>query len=143
MAPPKRNRRLVVFFGCAVLAIAGVILLITALRSNTQFFHSPSAVTRADFIPKSEIFRIGGMVVPGTLKSESGTHHSFSVADFEAEPDDKPLSVQYSGVLPDLFGEGEGVVVSGSLDGRGAFVADKVLAKHDNEYVPKLPQNGT
>lgn len=142
MAPPKRNNRLAAFFGCAILAIAGVALLIAALRSNTQFFHSPSAVTRVGFVPKSEIFRIGGMVVPDTLYSEGGINHRFSIADFGAGPNDKPVSVQYSGVLPDLFGEGEGVVVSGALNERGEFIADNVLAKHDNEYVPKLPDNG-
>jgi len=143
MAPPKRNQRLAIFFGCAVLAILGISLLIMALRSNTQFFHSPSAVTQNGFIPKSDVFRVGGLVLPGSFDSTSGTSHSFDVADFEATPEDKPLSVIYDGVLPDLFREGEGVVVSGSLDANGAFIAAKVLAKHDNEYVPKLPENGS
>lgn len=143
MAPPKRNKRLAVFFGCALLAITGVTLLVTALRSNTQFFHSPSAVTQSGFVPKSEVFRVGGLVLPGSFVSSSGTSHKFEVADFEATEDDKPLLVIYDGVLPDLFGEGEGVVVSGSLDADGKFIAAKVLAKHDNEYVPKLPENGS
>ena len=143
MAPPKRNKRLVVFFACALLAIVGVSLLVTALRSNTQFFHSPSAVTKQGFVPKSEVFRVGGLVVPGSFISQSGTLHVFEVADFEATEADKPLKVTYSGVLPDLFGEGEGVVVSGSIDTSGKFIAQQVLAKHDNEYVPDLPANGS
>ncbi len=143
MAPPKQNKRLAVFFACALLAIVGVSLLILALRSNTQFFHSPSAVTKDGFVPKSEVFRVGGLVVPGSFESQSGTSHIFMIADFEATENDAPLFVKYSGVLPDLFGEGEGVVVSGSIAPNGQFIAAQVLAKHDNEYVPDLPANGS
>lgn len=143
MTPKHRNRRLLTVFGFGLIAIAGVTLLVTALRANTQFFHSPSGVVSEGFVPSSNTFRVGGYVEPGSVVKPGQLITDFVVRDFE-NPDALPdrLSVRYDGVLPDLFREGEGVVMTGGLDDRGTFIATEVLAKHDNEYKPKVPDSG-
>lgn len=143
MTPKHRNRRLLTVLGFGLIAIAGVTLLVTALRANTQFFHSPSGVVSEGFIPSSQTFRVGGYVEPGSVDKPGGLVTKFIVRDFE-NPDALPdkLTVSYDGVLPDLFREGEGVVMTGALDDSGVFVATEVLAKHDNEYKPKVPDSG-
>lgn len=136
MRPPHRNRRigLIVLFG-GVLA-TGVTLIFSALNENTQFFYNPADVAAADFIPKSETFRIGGLVVDGSVKRD-GLQTEFAIADFE-RPMITPIQVTYSGQLPNLFREGQGVVVSGRLIGPTDFLAEDVLAKHDENYQPKI-----
>lgn len=139
----KQKQRLLWVFALTAIIAVGAFLLISAVRANTQFFHSPSAVAQEGFIPKSETFRVGGFVVPDSVVRKSGLEVSFDVRDFEATPEDPNLTVEYIGELPDLFREGEGVVVAGKLNDKGIFIADEVLAKHDNEYVPALPENKT
>ena len=108
MPAPHQKRRigLIVLFG-AMLA-AGAFLLLSALSQNTQFFYNPSDVVAEGFVPKSESFRIGGLVVEGSVEKSGGLTTTFDVKDFErAMP--WPISVTYAGVLPDLFREGKGL----------------------------------
>lgn len=138
MKPRHRNRRLAIFGFCAIIAVGGTILLLNALTKNTQFFYNPSDVTLSSFAPKSDIIRIGGLVTPGTLEKGDQLDVTFSVHNFEP-PYGNPLPVTYNGILPDLFREDEGVVMTGTLVD-GEFIASEILAKHDNEYRPKMPE---
>ncbi len=121
---------------CAVLLVFGVWIILSALKQNSQFFYNASDVVASGFKPESEPFRIGGLVKDGSVQT-SGITTNFQIVDFEREMK-PPLSVSYSGALPDLFREGQGVVVSGRLLGPTEFAAETVLAKHDENYQPKI-----
>ena len=123
-----RHKRLALIGGIvgAVAVAAGLVL--NAFQSNLVFFYSPSQIA-ANEAPTARTFRIGGMVVEGTVKRE-GTKVSFVVTDTA-----KSIPVRYEGILPDLFKEGKGVVAQGQLHD-GVFVAREVLAKHDENYMP-------
>jgi cytochrome c-type biogenesis protein CcmE len=112
----------------AALGIATALVL-TAFNKNLVFFFTPSQVA-ANEAPVGRTFRIGGMVVPGSLKRE-GVDVRFVVTDTA-----KSMNVVYRGQLPDLFKEGKGVVAQGSLGPDGVFTAREVLAKHDENYMP-------
>jgi cytochrome c-type biogenesis protein CcmE len=117
------------------LVVAGVALAATlalrAFQENLLYFFSPSQVTAGE-APEGRSFRLGGMVEKGSVRREPGSLTvEFVVTDFS-----KSLPVEYTGVLPDLFREGQGVVARGRLDGNGGFVAEEVLAKHDENYMP-------
>ena len=137
MRPPHQKRRmgLVVIFG--LILASGVALLLTALNENTQFFYNPSDVAMAGFQPDSTTFRIGGLVAHGTVKKEDELKTSFEIKDFERDMP-MPITVSYVGVLPDLFREGQGVVVTGFLTSPSTFEATEVLAKHDENYQPDI-----
>jgi cytochrome c-type biogenesis protein CcmE len=127
---PKKRRRLA--FAVALLA-AGVVLagaIIYELGQNTQYFRSPSDVA-ANKVQPGVAFRLGGLVEEKSVHHGSGADVSFVVTDGKGV-----VPVRYSGVLPALFREGQGVVALGSLDGNGKFVATEVLAKHDEKYMP-------
>lgn len=136
MRPPHRNRRLGLIAGFGLLLIVGLGLILSVLNENTQFFYNPSDVAASDFEPQSEIFRIGGLVVEGSVRRE-GLSTRFMISDFE-RPMATPISVTYQGQLPNLFREGQGVVVAGQLVGPLDFQASEVLAKHDENYQPKI-----
>ena len=123
-----RHRRLAIVGGvvCAVGAAAALVL--DAFQSNLVFFYSPSQIAARE-APAGRTFRVGGMVVEGTVKRD-GTKVSFVVTDTA-----KSIPVRYEGILPDLFKEGKGVVAQGQLQD-GVFVAREVLAKHDENYMP-------
>jgi cytochrome c-type biogenesis protein CcmE len=113
----------------AGVAIAGALAL-SAFRQNVTFFFDPSQVT-AGKVPPGEGFRLGGMVTKGSLRRDPGSLEvHFVVTDFS-----HAVPVSYTGVLPDLFREGAGVVAHGTMHD-GTFVADEVLAKHDEKYMP-------
>jgi cytochrome c-type biogenesis protein CcmE len=114
--------------GVVALGIASALVL-TAFEKNLVFFFTPSQVA-ANEAPPGRTFRIGGMVLEGSLKRE-GVEVRFSVTDTA-----KTIPVVYSGALPDLFREGKGVVAQGSLGADGVFRAREVLAKHDENYMP-------
>ena len=114
--------------GVAALGIA-VALVLMAFQKNLVFFFTPSQVA-ANEAPQGRTFRIGGLVVPGSLKRE-GVDVRFVVTDTA-----KNLPVVYKGALPDLFREGKGVVAQGQLGPDGVFRAREVLAKHDENYMP-------
>jgi len=126
-----RRRRLVLVLGIvAGIAIAGALAL-QAFRSNVTFFFDPSAVA-AGQVQAGQRFRLGGMVEKGSLLRPPGSLEvRFAVTDFK-----QVVKVRYTGVLPDLFREGTGVVAQGRLNSEGEFVADEVLAKHDEKYMP-------
>ena len=137
MRPPHQKRRigLVVIFG--IILASGVALLLTALNENTQFFYNPSDVAAAGFQPDSITFRIVGLVADGTVKKEGKLKTVFEIKDFERDMP-MPITVSYVGVLPDLFREGQGVVVTGFLTSPSTFEATEVLAKHDENYQPDI-----
>ena len=137
MTPPHQKRRigLIVLFG-SLLAI-GVALLLSALQENTQFFYNPSDVVAESFSPDSTTFRIGGLVEDGTVIKDGKLKTTFQIKDFERDMR-APMTVSYVGVLPDLFREGQGVVVTGFLTSPTAFEATEVLAKHDENYKPDI-----
>ena len=126
----RKRRRAVLIGTClGVLALA-VGLVLMALRDSIVFFYTPTEVAEKHF-DTGERFRLGGLVEDGSLKRGEGTTISFVITDKRAT-----LPVTYTGVLPDLFREGQGVVAEGKLAPDGHFVADTVLAKHDETYMP-------
>ena len=126
---PRQRRMTLVLTIVAGVAVAGALAL-SAFRQNVTFFFDPSQVT-AGKVPAGERFRLGGMVTKGSLRRDPGSIEvHFVVSDFQHE-----VPVSYSGVLPDLFREGAGVVAQGRMHD-GTFVADEVLAKHDEKYMP-------
>lgn len=118
--------------GAAVVAVgAGVTLALQAFNDNLVFFFSPTQVA-AQEAPMGRTFRLGGVVEPGSVKRlEDGVTVTFGITDTA-----KIVPVQYTGILPDLFAEGQGVVAQGKLDEKGVFFASEVLAKHDENYMP-------
>ncbi|WP_136416631.1 MULTISPECIES: cytochrome c maturation protein CcmE [Oxalobacteraceae] len=126
-----RHKRLVlVAAGLAALGLAAWLVL-SAFKQNMVFFFTPTQVFSGE-APKGRSFRIGGMVENGSLKRQpDGVTVTFVVTDTAQK-----LPVTYKGILPDLFKEGKGVVAQGKLDNEGKFVAEEVLAKHDENYMP-------
>jgi len=136
IVPPNRNRRLIWIFILGLMLAAGLFLVLQALNQNTQFFENPSDVVAEGFEPRSEVFKIGGLVAADTVETK-GLTTKFRIEDFEREMD-QALHITYTGALPDLFREGQGVVVSGQLTSSNTFQANEVLAKHDENYQPKI-----
>jgi cytochrome c-type biogenesis protein CcmE len=126
----KQQRLALILAGLAVLGLAAGLVLY-ALRDTIVFFYTPSELTEKHVRPGQRI-RLGGLVENGSLVRGQGTSVSFVVTDKI-----KALPVTYSGQLPDLFREGQGVVAEGKLDASGTLIADTVLAKHDERYMPK------
>ena len=125
----KQRRAVFIVTGVAILSLA-VLLVAVALRDTIVFFHTPNEVAEKA-IPPGKRIRLGGLVAEGSLKRGAGTAVEFTIADTV-----KTIPVSYTGVLPDLFREGQGVVAEGMLDASGRFLADTVLAKHDETYMP-------
>ncbi len=126
----KQKRLSVILAGLGVLGIA-IGLVLYALSDTIVFFYTPSEITEKG-VKAGQRFRLGGLVEQGSVRKGEGTSVSFSVTDTI-----RTLPVIYAGQLPDLFREGQGVVAEGKLDAGGTFVADTVLAKHDENYMPK------
>ena len=106
-------------------------LALRAFQENLLFFFSPTQVAAGE-APNERVFRLGGMVVKDSIEREPGSLTlSFVVTDYAHS-----MPVHYTGVLPDLFGEDQGVVARGKLDDQGGFVAEEILAKHDENYMP-------
>ena len=125
---PRHKRLAAVAVGVAALGIATALVL-NAFQSNLVFFYTPSQIA-ANEAPQGKSFRVGGMVEAGSVK-RSGVEVRFMVTDTA-----KTIPVVYSGILPDLFREGKGVVAQGQLGPDGIFRAREVLAKHDENYMP-------
>lgn len=125
----KQRRGVLIGSGVAVLAVAAILTLF-ALRDTIVFFQTPSDIVEKK-LPAGQRFRLGGLVAEGSVKRGEGTRIEFAVTDTL-----KTVPVSYQGVLPDLFREGQGVVAEGKLTPAGVFVADSVLAKHDENYMP-------
>jgi cytochrome c-type biogenesis protein CcmE len=127
---PRQRRFGFIAAGLVVLGVA-IALVLNAFQSNLVFFFSPSQVL-AHEAPQGRAFRIGGMVVDHSLKRDPG---SLTVR-FDVTDTVQTVPVVYTGLLPDLFKEGKGVVAQGTLGADGAFHATEVLAKHDENYMP-------
>jgi cytochrome c-type biogenesis protein CcmE len=116
-----------VLFGVAVAAT----LASFAFQENLLYFYSPKQVAAGE-APIGKTFRLGGLVADGSVTRETGSMEvRFIVTDFA-----ESMTVSYSGLLPDLFREGQGIIAHGQIDDNGVFVADEVLAKHDENYMP-------
>lgn len=126
----RKQKRLAVIAGLAVVVALAATLVLVALRDQIVFFYSPSDVVARDVGPGQSI-RLGGLVKDGSWVRE-GQENSFVVTDGGTD-----IVAHYTGILPDLFREGQGVVAEGSLGPGGEFQATNVLAKHDENYVPK------
>jgi cytochrome c-type biogenesis protein CcmE len=127
----KQKRLGVIGGGLAILgAAAGLVLY--ALSDTIVFFYLPSEIAEKH-VAAGQRFRLGGLVKQGSLVKNETATVNFEVTDNK----DSVLKVSYTGQLPDLFREGQGVVAEGKLDGAGVFQADTVLAKHDENYMPK------
>lgn len=130
-----RRSRLLLVAGVLALLAAAAALVLTALRDNLLFFYTPAQL-RALPAGSRELVRLGGLVEPGSVQREArGLKVRFVVGDGEAR-----VPVEYEGLLPDLFRESRGVVASGRLAAHGVFVAQEVLAKHEETYAP--PEGG-
>jgi cytochrome c-type biogenesis protein CcmE len=125
----KQRRATFIVLGVGILGCA-VFLVIYALRDYTVGFHSPSEVLEKQ-IPAGRRIRLGGLVADGSLARGAGLTAEFAITDTV-----KTIPVSYTGILPDLFREGQGVIAEGKLDAAGRFRADFVLAKHDENYMP-------
>ena len=127
---PRHKRIALIVGGLAGLGIAAALVL-SAFQENLVFFYSPTQVANKE-APQGKSFRIGGLVEQGSLKrGGDGLTVTFNVTDTA-----KVIPVTYSGILPDLFKEGKGVVAQGRLQPDGTFKAHEVLAKHDENYMP-------
>jgi len=128
---PARKKRLffIVFLVAGVTLAAGFAMY--AFNQNLMFYFSPTDVKQGK-APVDKLFRMGGMVVEGTFKKEQKSLKvHFDLTDYE-----KTVSVEYEGILPDLFREGQGIISRGKLNADGVFIAEEVLAKHDENYMP-------
>lgn len=127
---PRHKKLIIIFMSVAALGLSAKLVL-DAFQSNLVFFFSPTQVA-ANEAPRGKSFRIGGLVEKGSVKRQSdGITVNFVVTDTA-----KVIPVVYTGILPDLFKEGKGVVAQGKLSADGVFRADEVLAKHDENYMP-------
>ncbi len=127
---PRQQRMLAVGLAVAGIALA-TLLTLQAFKENMMFFVEISDVSKGDY-PSDRNFRVGGLVVEGSVKRETGKLDvAFDLTDLNSK-----LTVNYAGILPDLFREGQGIIAHGRLDDSGVFVADEVLAKHDENYMP-------
>ncbi len=127
----SRHKRLILLAGALVALGIATALVLSAFRKNLVFFVTPTQILSGD-APRDRAFRIGGMVQAGSLQRQAdGVTVDFIVTDLAHS-----VKVHYRGILPDLFKEGKGVVAQGRLDAHREFVADQVLAKHDENYMP-------
>ena len=128
---PQRRKRMYLVLGIVVGVGIATALALSAFRQNVTFYFIPTQVSQGE-VHGDESFRLGGMVKQGSVQREPGSLLvSFVLTDFKHE-----VPVTYDRVLPDLFREGQGVIAHGHLDSHGIFVADDVLAKHDEKYMP-------
>ncbi|MDA9435659.1 cytochrome c maturation protein CcmE [Bradyrhizobium sp. CCBAU 51627] len=138
----RKSRRLAIISAAGVTLTIAIGLILFALRDSIVFFYGPSELA-AKAPPPGTRLRIGGLVKRGSLTHEGSSTVIFAVTDLKRD-----VEVSYTGLLPDLFREGQGVVAEGTVEGPSRFHADTVLAKHDERYMPKevadkLKQEGT
>jgi cytochrome c-type biogenesis protein CcmE len=130
MKPARKKRLALIVLMVSGIAI-GVGFALKSLDENIMFFFTPSEVAQGK-APRDRLFRIGGMVVNGSVsRPGNGLTVQFDLTDNNSN-----LTVRYTGILPDLFREGQGIIANGQLGEDGAFVAQQVLAKHDENYMP-------
>ena len=128
---PVRKKRLIII-GAILLGVAATVGLgLTALQQNINLFYTPTQIANGE-APQGTRIRAGGLVKEGTLtRSEDSLTVDFIVTDGDAD-----TGIQYRGILPDLFREGQGIVAMGRLNDAGVLIADEILAKHDENYMP-------
>jgi cytochrome c-type biogenesis protein CcmE len=130
MTPKRKQRMLLIALMVTGVAVAAGFAL-KAFNENLMFFYTPSKVMAGE-APVDRMIRVGGLVTTGSVERQSdGLTVNFDITD-NAET----ITVQYTGILPDLFREGQGIVAHGRLQGSKMFIADEVLAKHDENYMP-------
>ena len=130
MKPIKQKRLTLILLMVAGISVA-VFFGLRAFNDNLMYFFSATDVIEGK-APKDHLFRLGGMVVKGSVvRQPSGLTVRFVLTDMAKE-----VTVEYTGILPDLFREGQGIVANGKLDANGVFIAQEVLAKHDENYMP-------
>ncbi|MDF1581795.1 MAG: cytochrome c maturation protein CcmE [Methyloprofundus sp.] len=128
---PKRQKRLYIILAIVFGTALAVGLTMYALNQNINLFYSASQIANGE-APTDARMRVGGMVVDGSLKrSNDSLRVSFDLTDYE-----NTVKVVFTGILPDLFREGQGIIAQGKMDAQGVFQADEVLAKHDENYMP-------
>ena len=128
---PLRKKRLIIILAILVGVGAALALALSALQQNINLFYTPTQIANGE-APVDTRIRAGGMVADGSLKRTGDSLDvEFVVTDFA-----KNVTIQYRGILPDLFREGQGIVALGKLNADGVLVADEVLAKHDEKYMP-------
>lgn len=133
---PKRKNRLILIIFMVVGLGAAVSLMMYSLSQNIDLFMTPTQIANGEVNPGQTI-RAGGLVVDGSVqRSEDGLHVSFAITDGAAN-----VTIEYEGILPDLFREGQGIVAMGKVDSRNVVIASEVLAKHDEEYMPPEVQH--
>lgn len=126
---PRHKRMILV--GLILAGVAGAVFLaLTAFQKNLLYFYTPSQVASGE-APKDYTFRVGGLVVKDSVKRPEGVTVQFQITDGAAT-----MPVVFSGILPDLFREGQGIISIGKLNPQGVFEASEVLAKHDENYMP-------
>jgi cytochrome c-type biogenesis protein CcmE len=135
MNPKRRNRLILAVIIVSSVAVA-VGLTLVALNENINLFYSPTQV-QAGEAPRGPSFRLGGLVADGSVRREPGSMQ----VRFDLTDGANSVTVTHDGILPDLFREGQGIVAQGRLDGSGLFVAEQVLAKHDENYMPPEVQD--
>ena len=128
---PKRKQRLIFVMVLIVGFGAAIGLALFAFQKNILYFFSPSQIASGE-VETGQMFRLGGLVVEGSVKRErDGVTTQFDLTDTVGS-----ITVTYTGLLPDLFREGQGIVAQGKINSQGIFVAQEVLAKHDENYMP-------
>jgi len=127
----KRSRRKVLIFAIVFGVAVATVLGLTAFEENLLYFYSPTQVKAGD-APTTHSFRVGGLVVDGSVKRAPDS----LTIEFDVTDNTESMTIEYTGILPDLFREGQGIVAMGSLQAGGKFVAQEVLAKHDENYMP-------
>ena len=125
----RQKRLIFILLGLVALGLAAW-LVFNALGSNMSYFYSPTEVVQKK-APRDHLFRLGGMVVKGSVQRGQELTVRFAVTDTA-----NVVNVEYTGILPDLFEEGQGVIAQGKLGENGVFIASEVLAKHDETYMP-------
>ena len=126
----KTKNRILIFLSIFALSIILTIFLLKTLRNNVLYFYSPSEVSKSDENSFKNNIRLGGMVKPGAVETDNN-EIKFIVTDYEKE-----IIVIYHGTVPALFAEGKGVVAEGKLQDKKFFLAKRILAKHDENYMP-------
>ncbi len=128
---PKRKQRLIFVMVLLVGFGAATGLALFAFQKNLLYFYSPSQIASGD-VETGQMFRLGGLVVEGSVERDNdGITTQFDLTDTAGS-----ITVRYTGLLPDLFREGQGIVAQGKINSQGVFVAQEVLAKHDENYMP-------
>ena len=135
MKPRNRNRRLGLVALIGVLLVGASALTLSALSRSVSYFLTPTELVEATE-PPTRAIRLGGLVMEGSITRGEGVETAFRITDGGAE-----VTILYSGILPDLFREGQGVIVEGTVQQDGRFSARTVLAKHDENYIPKELQH--